>query len=335
MRREWSGWIKARQWNEFEQLAKTEPNQTLADTVAELERGFPDKADRRALRKVLYLLSQAGYTPTPLDEAEPAAAPTAPFEFALLVSADAGGDAVITYGTQRGARVRWLTAHLNGGRGITRAGEEEHSLEDSRARAERLKASNPHPFRCAEIAPADALWRVREAFERTRGVRPPVLAYWRSLLDAAEPRPHPAETLPRETADDETLQRVPVSSDDTVMWRLELGAAATMLPDLVANQTDETKSDEERREATDAIVREARARAFTPEVIADHERRLLDLAYLRHLQDAEGVGLLLAARDDLLANGPESAYAKGLMDKTLVLLVETMRQRKNARPATT
>ncbi len=48
MRREWTGWIKNRQWGEFEKVAKTDPCQALADTVAELELGFPEKPDRKS-----------------------------------------------------------------------------------------------------------------------------------------------------------------------------------------------------------------------------------------------------------------------------------------------
>src|ERR1700723_3120405 len=113
MRREWSGWIRTRQWSEFEKLAKVEPSQALTDTIAELELGFPDKPDRRALRKVLFLLAQAGYEPRDIEEpiVEQARLAT-PLAAAFMVSPDGTGDTVLTVGREERGRVAWLIAHL-------------------------------------------------------------------------------------------------------------------------------------------------------------------------------------------------------------------------------
>src|ERR1019366_6525130 len=97
----WSGWIKTRQWSEFEKLAKVEPSQALTDTVAELELGFPDKPDRRALRKILFLLSQAGYEPRELEEhGGDEANFVEPLNVAFIVSPDGAGDTVLTVGRE-------------------------------------------------------------------------------------------------------------------------------------------------------------------------------------------------------------------------------------------
>jgi hypothetical protein len=329
MRREWSGWIKTRQWNEFERLAKKEPDQLLADTVAELERGFPEKADRRALRKILFLLSQAGYRPRPIEEAEEeeAAPAEAPFEFGFLVSADGRGDAVVSYGVQEGKRVRWIVGHVNGRTGVTDATEEEFSLEDSKTRVKRLLESAPRPFLSSEVPPALALGLMADAVARTKGALPPAVAYWRARLKNVEMPPHPAETLPRAETDEETRRRVPMMMDATLLWRLELGVAAPLLRELYEAQTDDALSDEEKNARTDEALHTARAHAFTPDVVRDHECRLRDLGYLLHLHgQTEESGILLSALDDLRARGPESDYAVGMMDKTVVLLAETLRE---------
>ncbi|MGV3618703.1 MAG: hypothetical protein ACO1SV_25555 [Fimbriimonas sp.] len=333
MRREWSGWIKARQWGEFEKLAKTEPNQALADVVAELERGFPDKPDRKALKKVLFLLAQAGYRPQPIEiEEEESSAPEAPFTFGYLVSADGRGDAVVSYGMQEGKRVRWLVCHINGARGVTDAAEEDFSLDESHLRVKRLMESAPKPFVSAPIAPELAIGMVADAVARTKGTMPPVVAYWRSRLRDVEMPPHPGETLPREETDERARRRVPMMMDATLLWRLELGVAAPLLRDLYEAQMDEALSEDEKNERTDAALAAARETAFTPDILRDHEQRLLNLAYVLHLRGEEGSGTLLNTLDDLRAKGPQSDYAIGMMDKTVVLLAETLRESAGSRP---
>lgn len=325
MRREWSGWIKNRQWSEFERLAKTDPNQALADIVAELERGFPEKADRRALRKVLFLLGQAGIKPQPIELPEEEAVEEKPFEFGYLVSADGRGDAVVSYGVQEGKRVRWLVAHLNGKKGVTDAAEEDFNLEDSQLRVKRLMESAPRPFISAAISPALAIGMVADAVAHTKGTLPPVVAYWRSRLREVEMPAHPAEALPRTETDASTRRRVPMMMDATLLWRLELGTAAPLLRELYEAQMDESLSEDEKNERTDAALAATRETAFDPETIRDHAHRLRDLAYLLHLNGEEGSGLLLDTLDDLRAKGPQSDYAIGMMDKTVVLLAETLR----------
>ena len=114
MRREWSVWIKTRQWSEFEKLAKVEPSQSLADTIAELELGFPDKPDRRALRKILFLLAQAGYEPREIEETvDDRPKVGAPFSVAFMVSPDGSGDTVFTVGREEKGRVVWLITARN------------------------------------------------------------------------------------------------------------------------------------------------------------------------------------------------------------------------------
>jgi hypothetical protein len=331
MRREWSGWIKNRQWSEFEKLAKTEPDQALADVVAELERGFPEKADRRALRKILFLLGQKGIRPQPVELPEEEKEEEKPFSFGYLVSADGRGDGVVSYGIQEGKRVRWIVCHINGRMGVTDASEEDFSLEDSKIRVKNLMESEPRPFLSAPIDPDLAIGMVAEAVENTKGTLPPVVAYWRSRLRNVKMPPHPAEALPREETDEGTRRRVPMMMDATLLWRLELGVAAPLLRDLYEAQMDDSLSDDEKNARTDAALEATRATAFTPGVLRDHEQRLLNLAYILHLRGEGGSGLLLSTLDDLRAKGPQSDYAIGMMDKTVVLLAQTLREQEEGR----
>jgi hypothetical protein len=325
MRREWTGWIKERRWEEFERLAKKDPTQDLADTVAEMERGFPDKPDRKALRKVLFLLRQAGYEPQEIETGDVPAAAGKPFEVGFLVSADAAGDSVVTYGYEQKGRVRWLVAHVNGQHGVTRAREEDVTLDEALAQAERSRASDPAPFVAAEVPAEYALGRIAQAVARTRMGLPPVVAFWRAALPKEWPGEHPAEALPRDHATEDDRRNAAIATDATLSWRLELGVATPVLEEL-QRVYNETRDEEARREATEELIASTRERIFTPEVVEEHAGRLLDLAYLLHLRGHPGGGILLAAADDLRERGPESDYAKALLDKTVVLLVETLRR---------
>lgn len=326
MRREWSGWIRERRWNEFEKLAKTDPDQTLTDTVAELERGFTEKGDRKALRKVLFLLSQAGYRPTPIEEMEPEGTPKAlPKEFALLESADSYGESVVTYGVQVGDRVRWLVANLSERSGITRAGEEEMPLETAEGHVQRLTQKEGSPFLAAVVSPEYALGRIANAVAKTKGVVPPVIAYWRSRLPAAAEIPHPAEEIPREEIGDETLKALPYEVEAALPWRLELGAVSPLLREIYEAQA-EIEDQEEKAAASKRAIEAARESLFTPDVVHDHANRLLDLAYLVHLHGKEGAGRIVYAADDLRQKGHLSEYGAGLLDKTLFVLIESFRK---------
>lgn len=326
MRREWIEPIKHRRWDEFERLSKWEPDQLLCDTIAELERGLTEKADRKALRRILWILEKAGFTPTPVEEAE-AAAP-AKAEAAFMMSADAIGDTPITYGMPSGGRYRWLTAYVHETKGITRASDETMSLEEAEKRRERLKEASRPPYLSSEIEPEFALWRIKRALAKNKtGTVPEAIAFWRSAIDKASEVAHPSlalkasKTKATERAEDILLM------DSTLSWRLELGAATPILESMYQAQSASSDQDEE---AQKAAVREAgveaRRTVLTPEMVAEHAMRLRDLAYLMHLKGDETDGKVLSSAVELEKLGPESEYAKGLIDKTVVVYVESMKQ---------
>jgi hypothetical protein len=87
--------------------------------------------------------------------------------------------------------------------------------------------------------------------------------------------------------------------------------------------------EEELRERVETSHAEVIRTVFHQGMIDDHVARLLDLGYLLHLRGRPGSDVVLAAADDLRKRGADSPYAGALLDKTLVILVETLR----ARPA--
>ena len=333
MRREWSDAIRNRRWDELERLAKWEPDQQLCDTVAELAEGLDAKADRKALRRILWSLEKEGITPTPREHSEVAASDK-PLEFAFMMSADAMGDTPITYGFQQGSKFRWITAYLNETKGIKRASDETMKVEDAKIRADRLRSENAPPFLSGEIEPAFALWRMKRALAKNKpGTVPEAIAYWRSILDRAEDSSHPVADSKmgkiKTPEADEILLMEP-----TLPWRIELGAATPVLERMYeAQQLHKGDDEEAQREAVKAAGAEARRDIITQEVVDDHLMRLRDLALLMQAKGDETAMKVLATAKDLEKNGADSAYAKGLVDKTVVVYVETMKQAEARRSA--
>lgn len=325
MRREWSGWIKTRQWSQFEALAKTEPCQDLADTIAELELGFPDKPDRRALRKVLFLLSQAGFAPTEIEVEPPGGRrPSSPISVAFMMGPDGAGDTVLTYGREEKGRVGWLTAHLTWREGITRAIEDTTTVDEAQPRLLRLRALSPEPLLSVEVPVDYALERLAQTVARTKSL-PPVMAYWRALLPKQFNSRHPAEDLPRLPG---VVDLAAALRDIEPMsqWRLELGAVSPMLTEDFLKQAERSGSKELKEvEWWRAALSAERDRLFTNEVLEDHRNRLLDLAYIMNLRSDIDAGKVLRLADNLVADGAHSAYAEWMATRTFVVLVDLLK----------
>lgn len=329
MRREWTDAVKNRRWDELERLAKWEPDQQLCDTVAELERGIEDKPDRKALRKILFVLAKAGFAPAPVEELPHGTTPESqPLEVAFMMSADASGDTPVTYGTRRGGKFKWITAYIHETKGVRRASEETMAVEDGIKRAETLRKSSAPPFLSAEVDPAFALSRIKAAVAKNRpGTIPEAIAFWRSAIDRAVESPHPsknlkaAKTKPSERAEDVLLM------EPTMSWRIELGAATPIMERMYeAQQASKDLEEAAQKEAVREAGVQARKGVLTPEVISDHSMRLRDLAHIMHLKGDEAFGKVLAAAEELEKKGADSEYAKGLVDKTVVIYVETMKR---------
>lgn len=308
-------------------MAKKEPSQPLADTVAELERGFTEKADKKALKKILFLLDQAGYRPQPIESAESSTSdkPTAkPFECALMVSADAAGDAIFIYGIQQGQRVHWLHVSVGVLRGISRATSEETTIEEAKAKLANLLTTDHTPQILAPIDTTYLKSRIGSALPLTKSM-PSVMAFWRAKFSDVPEGAHPAEKITRAETTSEDRSTVALGLDASLLWRLELGAVTPILEQMSAIQQEGLEADA-RKAKTAKIIGDAREELFTPELILDHSSRLLDLAYILSLRQAPEAGVVAATADDLRERGAESEYARAVLDKTVVLLVESLRQ---------
>ncbi|MCO5296716.1 MAG: hypothetical protein M9921_07655 [Fimbriimonadaceae bacterium] len=329
MRREWSAWIKNRDWGAFEAEAKRDPSQILADTVAELERGFDTKPDRRALRKVLYLLLQAGIEPSPIDPVDEEESRDASDTFAagLLASADGEGCSWVVYGEQSGDKVLWLETVLHATDGIVDAAERTTPVEEAETTLERYRHTPRPPIVCGPVPPEYALSRIAGALGRQKGRAPSVVAYWGKILSRAEEAPHPADSLAAADATEKQRFQLALEVLPALPWRLELGSASPLLVQLYEDrEANKDRGEKETQAARDALVAGRRAALFTQEVVADHALRLRDLAWITHTRAPEDAAVVLATALDLEARGAESDYARAVMEKTLYMLFESIRE---------
>ena len=327
MRREWTGWIKNRQWDAFEAEAKSDPSQILADTVAELERGFPEKPDRRALRKVLYLLAQAGYEPAEIEIEPEEPTLAARFRRALMVSADMEGSTLVVYAEETRGNVLWIDANIHENDGIVSAAETSTPVLDAPGMFERVRRTIRSPMVCAEVDPDYALYRIARAARRQRRRAPSVVAYWGSILGRATEVEHPTAALPKPKSTPEQRFQVALEALPALPWRLELGVATPLLMGLYQDrERDPDRTKEELQAARDTLVAAKRAEVFDDAIVADHAMRLRDLAAITTSRAPDEAGHILSAALDLEKRGAESDYARAVMEKTLFMLYETLRR---------
>jgi len=313
MRREWGGWIKERKWREFETLAKTEPSQPLADTIAELERGFPDKADRKALRKVLFLLGQQGYHPRPIEiePAEEALAETLPTDFAHLSAPNPVGVTSLTYGRFEGGKYRVLFVEY-GDNAIGNVEESEISLDRAAIYVKEAGDVEATALNFAAVPPEYARWRLNQAILSNRHFLPPTIAYWRTFIERTTVAAHPAEALLRlPTSTDELT--VFMSEPMSPPWEIEMDALRPLALELIERGLQSNWSEEELRAVVEKGIDSAQESMLSDEAIRAHTMRLLDTAYIWHLHEEPNESYAVALADDLRANGRQSVYATVLL----------------------
>ena len=326
MRREWQDAIENRRWDEFERLVKWEPDQELCDTLAKVASEVTDKADKKALKKILWLLEKEGFKADKIEEAP--AESGVPLTIAFMMSSDAIGDTPITYGYESGGKFRWLNTYVHETKGLKRASDETMSLEEAKQRIEVLKVASSPPFLSGLVDPAYALWRIKRALAKNKpGTIPQAVAFWRSAIDKATEVAHPTKglkagkTKASERAEDILLM------DSTLAWRIELGAATPIMEAMyLAQEANKDADEEKQKEAVKEAGVEARKSVLTEDILNEHTMRLRDLAFLMHQKGDENYAKVLASVEELEKTGVESEYAKGLVDKTVVIYVETMKK---------
>lgn len=333
MRREWTALLRDRDWARLERLAKEDPSQPLADSVAEWVDAVETKADRRALKKVLYLLGSAGYKPTPRDEPEsPSAVEESVVELGLMTAPSPDGQTTVYAARQSGPKVRWLVASVAALGPVVDAFGYDTRIGEADAEVVRIRKSYRGDAQPVAVGLPYALWRIKQGLSRTRSV-PPSIAYWRSQIEAVDAMPHPADSMDVPDLDRESAETLLWDDVEAGGWRFEMSPFAKTIEAIgqALQGAKETGRADVRR-----IVSQFLSQVDLREESAEHRERLRDLAMVRKLRGAADYGLWLALEKEVAEKGAESLYvqvtaAKTVLDFYAAVIEAHRRERERSR----
>lgn len=323
-------------------LARRGDDPTLR-LVTALAESAPSKQTRKAARRVLYRLTQAGITlpraaPKPVVERQPERALRA-----WVSGVDGTGSRAVWILFEGGFGGLALCALiLNDQAGVLESAGGAISKKRLEGELKSLRQSQKLPW--LEMPPERATALVAEALalHARLGTEPPAeFSRWRPFLGAAAgpARPMIGEVL---TASDvqkdltllersaELLERPELAS-----WFLDPGALGSEALELLqARESRLVVSDQIKAEREAAVVERVVERAFTAEARGLWARRLLEMAWIFHatgrLEEARLAYATALALDDPERAAPRIPFARGLAQRGLAFASEVALGRLSA-----
>ncbi|MDX2065756.1 MAG: hypothetical protein SFX74_08455 [Fimbriimonadaceae bacterium] len=310
MRREWTQALRERNWPQLERWIKQDADPSLATTLAEAADAFDAKPDRRAIKRLLFLLEQRGIRPDARPDAATSesatAEPAVPSVWLLRPGVAQTDFAIFEAET---TVFRTVTIH---GRAITRASQR------SVTEAPTVSDAVPFPYNvfCRRFRDA------RAATDRL----PLICGSWRDHLHATEATDsHPADAIPAgEISDADAIRAIVFGDSDLARWRLELGVVAPLAVE-ISQLTPENLQD---RKHLNGLFARAAVPLATDEWRAEHRQRLSDLLWFRDRTDPDSAAPIREVRDELTANGADSGYVRALVEKTFFLFLQSLRAQR-------
>lgn len=317
MRHEYYEAIRYRRWAELETYAKRWPEQSLADTVYQVLQTIGDKADRKALKKVAYLLGQAGfrgrdYEEEPRSEAKPASRPVNKYLVGGMRLANTHGYSMWLFGLNRKGQCEAVMAETQERFGMFRAAVLD-PLPSMYGRGARDRWIATEEGRAVAVDPEYALGRMARAYrkripERCKGkdALPP---FWLKLMEGAPEADHPAFAIartrmrPPERA--QFLEAFPLIEH----WTLSLAPQLEVWTRIHEIRWAEDESPEvQERKIAQALVDHA-AETLEPALV-DFAERLMDAAMLVERKGGEEAGRLIDTAQDWLDRKAESDFGR-------------------------
>jgi hypothetical protein len=318
MRLEWGELIRYRKWEEFEKLAKRNPSQQLCDTLYELIKGIEEPADRKILKKALYFVKTAGFTPMvewPEEDAVPKLPPVG--VVGIMFSSTCHGYVGYTFAVIRAGtvyicsvlsspRFRSMHIHLNKGS------------------AEVFPETRPLLFNTGigvlkrEMEPAYILHRIRRDYESSLEERRfgRFNAFWKQVFTHVPTEyPHPAEFMDMGEPISEEELRALMEHPATVTWRIFLTPDDPFWEEIHALRWNEELTDEERAQGIYEVLMSDRTRICDEVLIADMVLRFLDLAAIIGVEDPLA-GQMLQASQSLIDRRSRSVIFEALARHT-------------------
>ncbi len=311
--------------------------------VTALAESAPSKQTRKAARRVLYRLTQAGITlpraaAKPVVERQPERALRA-----WVSGVDGTGSRAVWILFEGGFGGLVLCALiLNDQVGVLESAGGAISKKRLEGELKSLRQSQKLPW--LEMPPERATALVAEALalHARRGTEPPAeFSRWRPFLGAAAgpARPMIGEVL---TASD--VQKDPTLLDrsaellerpELASWFLDPGALGSEALELLqARESRLVVSDQIKAEREAAVVERVVERAFTAEARGLWARRLLEMAWIFHatgrLEEARLAYATALALDDPERAAPRIPFARGLAQRGLAFASEVALGRLSA-----
>ncbi|OGL16315.1 MAG: hypothetical protein A3G97_03645 [Candidatus Rokubacteria bacterium RIFCSPLOWO2_12_FULL_69_21] len=319
----------------LEALAKRRGAEALPLVSAVAERARTKDA-RKAARRVLYRLEQAGVT---LPRAAPKPVVQRGSEKALSawISAVDGSGARAVWILFEGAFGGWALCALivNDQAGILEAAGGAISKKRLEGELRSLRESQKLPW--VEIPPARATALVAEALalHARLGTEPPTeFSRWRPFFADVQP---PGEPEPPQI-DDPTLldhSRELLELPELASWFLDPGDLQSAALELLqARESRLVLSDQQKGEREAAIVERVVDAAFTPEARRLWARRLMEMAWIFDATGREREGRLARATAGALLDGARAPrhlpFARGLAERGLAFASEVTLGRVSA-----
>ncbi len=309
MRLEWGPIITQKRWDKLEEIAKKKPTQQLCDTVAELALGLTAREDKRPLKRILFILRLAGFTPNDPDSSSPESAKPQRLEFAYMSTAQRHGYIEFIYGAPDGVKYRYMFVLLHERWGFLTVRQGEFPRKLLPIKHQYIVETCPFPI--VQVNPDFCLSRIAKGLaNRKRGEIFYPNGFWKRAFAAAIEVEHPSVRLPDALMDSvgrtAHLVQHPIASE----WRLALHPMEAIWTTFHAIRWGD---------ATDKVplleraMLDARAELCTPEVILEHATRLRDLAYFESVRgENDSSKKTLAVALNLEMRGPESDYFQQL-----------------------
>ena len=322
MRPEYFEAARYRRWHELELYARKRPNQALADMVYELAETIGDKADRKALRKVLWILKQAGFEPAE-EPSEPKAQPQERLPYRLLGAVmgfpGSHGYQMLIAHVEHSGKSSNLFMEVNDRWGYVVAKETKGDLRLVRAAMDNMieKANRL-------AVEADPTWVISRMAASVRNKKPDVPrdvplklpGLWKRIFERTEDLPHPSTKMVPTPQTADQRGDLLLNLEHIQHWRLSLHPGEEVWTAIHAIRWDEDRSQEEREVALIEALIEHKADLFRDEVVQDLSQRQRDAAYILDAAgDARGTRLLSIAHEFGMRR-EESDFANWIMGGT-------------------
>lgn len=331
MRLEWLPWIRQRNWQAFDDLARSEPSWLLFETVRELALGYPNDDDRDRLRLVLRTLSEQGYadeqsksveSPAPVAQRpESYYLPCSPYQLASMTCSDATGRAAYNlFYKKNGESFNILAVGRHGEFPDFRQHKRWKTVMLPFNRAKGFKTEPPPgyfwhveaPF--ALVAAKVARNYADEALRQEHGVPPWV---YRDLCKYAKNLPHPAATWQSEVAGEELQTGGWKGIKEMTTWILPVNWETTCMQRIGKETIDGDLFSPENTEKRMAIYHEHWDEALSPELLDLTTERLNDLAFVLaricRWDDALAVASLARA---VVEQGRDAPFFESILQQT-------------------